>query len=81
LGFYLDRPADLPIDYDDILRAIGNRKTLLVTPRHDRYADAFALRRMLRNFPDIDVRSPEDFNRFSPDTRKIVFDWLDEQKL
>jgi dienelactone hydrolase len=81
LGFYLDRPADLPIDYDDILRAVGKRKILLVTPRHDRYADASALQRMLRRFPDIDVQSPEDFNRFSLHTQKTVFDWLDEQKL
>ena len=80
-GFYVDRPASLPMDYDDLLRGIGKRKALLVTPRHDRYADASALQRMLRNFPEMDVRSPEDFNRFSPDTQKIVFDWLYGQRV
>jgi hypothetical protein len=80
-GFYADRPESLPIDYDDILKAIGKRKTLLVAPAHDRYADSAALQSMLRHFPDVDVRSPEDFNRFSPDTQRLVFDWLDGKNI
>jgi hypothetical protein len=36
---------------------------------------------MLRHFPDVDVRSPEDFNRFSPDTQRLVFDWLDGKNI
>jgi dienelactone hydrolase len=80
-GFYADRPESLPIDYDDILKAIGKRKALLVTPAHDRYADSAALQSMLRHFPDVDVRSPEDFNRFSPDTQRLVFDWLDGKNI
>jgi pimeloyl-ACP methyl ester carboxylesterase len=75
-GYYLDESANLPVDYDDVLRAIGKRKMLLVTPTHDRYADASALGRLLREFPDVEVRRPEDFNRFSPETQKLVFDWL-----
>ena len=80
LGFYAGDPSALPVDYDDILQAIGNRKTLVVTPRHDRYSDGAALRSLLRHFPTIDIETPEDFNRFPLQTQKIVFDWLDRQK-
>jgi pimeloyl-ACP methyl ester carboxylesterase len=79
LGFYAGNPAALPIDYEDVLRAIGKRKTLLVTPLYDRYVDNLALQRMLQDFPDVDVQRPKDFNRFSPGTQKLVFDWLDRR--
>jgi dienelactone hydrolase len=78
-GFYAGNPAALPVDYDDVLRAIGKRKTLLVTPLYDRYVDHLALQRMLQDFPDIEVQRPKDFNRLSPRTQKLVFDWLDRR--
>ena len=80
LGFYAENPATLPVDYDDVLRSIGKRKMLLVTPMYDRYADDSALQRMLKNFPDINVERPKDFNRFSPRTQNLIFDWLDGQR-
>lgn len=78
-GFYAKNPAALPVDYDDVLRAIGKRKTLLVTPTHDRYADNSALQTMLQDFSEIDVQRPKDFNRFPSSTQKLVFDWLDRE--
>jgi pimeloyl-ACP methyl ester carboxylesterase len=79
LGFYAEDRSSLPVDYDDVLRAIGNRKVLLVTPTHDRYADRVALQKLLQQFPGIDVLAPEDFNRFSQSTQKLVFGWLQRQ--
>src|SRR5579884_3144928 len=78
-GFYAQNREALPVDYDDVLRAIGKRNILLVTPTHDRYADNSALQTMLQNFPEIDVQRPNDFNRFPRGTQKLVFDWLDRQ--
>jgi dienelactone hydrolase len=80
LSFYAEDPSSLPIDYDDVLQAIGNRKTLIVAPTHDRYADRAALQQLLKPFPNVDLQTPEDFNRFPPATQKLVFDWLDRQR-
>ncbi len=80
LGFYAGNPKDLPVDYDDVLQAMGQRKVLAVTPRYDRFADFDALRGMLRQFPHVDVQAPEDFNRFPKSTQALVFDWLDHQR-
>ena len=79
-GFYAESPATLPVDYDDVLRSIGKRKMLLVTPMYDRNADDLALQSMLKDFPDIQVERPKDFNRFSRGTQNLIFDWLDRQR-
>ncbi|HSU30839.1 MAG TPA: alpha/beta fold hydrolase [Bryobacteraceae bacterium] len=80
LGFYAENPSTLPFDYDDVLQAIGNRKTLVVAPTHDRYADRAALQQLLQPFKNIEVQTPEDFNRFPARTQQLVFDWLDRQR-
>lgn len=80
LGFYADTPSKLPFDYDDVLRALGNRPSLLVAPTYDRYTDLPALRKLIQPLPHVELQSPEDFNRFSPGTQKLAFDWLDRQR-
>lgn len=80
LGFYAESPADLPLDYDDVIRAIGGRPVLLVAPTHDRHADLGALRNLVRPFTGVDLKTPADFNRFTRDMQTQVFDWLDQHK-
>ncbi len=80
LGFYADRPADLPVDYDDIFQKIQDRKVLLIAPTHDRYADSEALKSMVQRFKNVEMLTPADFNRFPQPTQKLVFDWLDRQR-
>ena len=77
LGFYADTPAEVPVDYDDVFRAIGNRRTLVVAPTHDRHTDLAALRQLAGPFGQVDLKTPEEFNRFTPAVQKLVFDWLD----
>jgi dienelactone hydrolase len=77
LGFYADAAATLPLDYDDVFRAIGPRRTLLVAPTHDWRTDLGALRQLVRPFAQVDLQTPEDFNRFTPAIERQVFDWLD----
>ncbi|WP_414663353.1 alpha/beta hydrolase family protein [Horticoccus sp. 23ND18S-11] len=76
-GFYADTPAELPLDYDDVLRAIGPRRTLVVAPTHDRHADLAALQRLVQPFKQVELATPEEFNRFTPEIQRLVFDWLD----
>jgi len=79
LGFYADTPAEVPVDYDDVFRAIGNRRTLVVAPTHDRHTDLAALRQLAGPFGQVDLKTPEEFNRFTPAVQKLVFDWLDSK--
>lgn len=80
LGFFAENPAALPFDYDDVLQAIGNRKVLVVSPTHDRYADDVELQKMLGRFSNVEIQRPDDFNRFPHRTQTAVFDWLDRQR-
>ena len=77
LGFYADNPGQLPFDYDDVLRAIGDRRLLVVAPTHDRHTDLDALKPLLAGFPSVDLQTPRDFTRFMPATQQAVADWLD----
>jgi dienelactone hydrolase len=80
LGFYADAPSELPLDYDDVFRGIGNRATLVVAPTHDRHTDLAALQQLIRPFAQVELKTPEDFNRFTVATQRLVFDWLDAKR-
>jgi pimeloyl-ACP methyl ester carboxylesterase len=80
LGFYADQPSALPVDYDDVFAAIGSRRVLLIAPTHDRFADLPALRSLARQCPNVEMLSPDDFNRFPQPTQAMAFDWLDRQR-
>lgn len=77
LGFYVNEPDTLPVDYDDVLRQITNRSVLLIAPEHDRYADLAALRKMTAPFKNVELLTPDDFNRLSRPTQTLAFNWLD----
>jgi dienelactone hydrolase len=78
LGYYVDRPETLPVDYDDVFQRIQNQRVLLIAPRHDRYADVEALKDMVRPFKNIEMQIPGDFNRLSYPIQKLAFDWIDK---
>lgn len=80
LGYYADRPSSVPIDHDDVLRRVGDRRVLLIAPTHDRYADLAALKELVKPFSNVELQTPEGFNRFPPDIQKLAFDWLDRQR-
>jgi dienelactone hydrolase len=77
LGFYVGREAELPVDYPDVLRAIAPRPVLVVAPAADRYATLDDVREAVRGQSHVKLETPEDFNRFSEATQKIVFGWLE----
>lgn len=80
LGFYADSPTSLPLDYDDVIRAVGSRPILIVAPTHDRHADLGEIKKLVRPFSNLDLKTPADFNRFTKETQTLVFDWLDQHK-
>jgi dienelactone hydrolase len=80
LGFYAESPAALPLDYDDVIRAVGPRPILMVAPTHDRHTDLGELKKLARPFANVDLKTPADFNRFTKESQALVFDWLDQHK-
>jgi dienelactone hydrolase len=80
LGFYAEQPSTVPVDYDDVFRAIGRRRVLLIEPTHDRFTDLPALRTLVLPFANVDIMLPEDFSRFPQATQRLAFDWLDRQR-
>ena len=81
LGFYADNPASLPFDYDEVFRRIGSRNTLLVAPTHDWCTDLPALQKLAQPFSNVEIKSPDDFNRFPATTQALAFDWLDKRRV
>ena len=77
LGFYVAKPAELPVDYDDVIAATGSRPVLVVAPEFDRFASLDDIRKLASSHKNVRLESPRDFARFSAQTRTLVFDWLD----
>ena len=82
LGLYVGDEASVPVDYDELLRAIAPRPTLLYTPKRDRdatFADvalcvdevrpAWGAAGALRN------PRPDDYSRLSPEAAAAVVEW------
>jgi dienelactone hydrolase len=75
LGPYLGREKDLPVDDDELLKAIAPRPVLIIAPQLDRYIPVDRVRAKAVG-PNVQLETPLDFQRFPPATRKLVLDWL-----
>lgn len=84
LGLYAGRESELPLDYEDILRRLGRKPCLLVTPKRDRFADQAAVAETMRELSGesdtIDWRAPDDTNRFQADQHEMFLDWIKSQQ-
>jgi pimeloyl-ACP methyl ester carboxylesterase len=82
LGLFAKQPAETPYDLGDLLRLIGSRRTLLVSPKRDRFADAAAIRRVVAALreahaaPGLTWQQPEDTNRFQRGQHQEFLAWL-----
>lgn len=87
-GFFLGQEERLPIDFDEILALAAPKRVLLVAPSLDRYAPIERVRigveharkiyRLLGRQDALELRSPEDFNRFPIALQEEVIAWLAE---
>ena len=76
----------MPFDYDEVLALAAPTPVLVVAPALDRYArvadvrreveTARAVYRLLGRDSALELRTPEDFNRFPVRLQETVFDWL-----
>lgn len=86
LGFFVDREARVPFDYDEIVALAAPRPVLVVAPTLDRYAriadvrrgsDASrAVYRLLGQENRLQLDTPTDFNRFPRRLQERVSGWL-----
>ncbi len=85
LGFFAGHENRIPYDYQDILGLIAPRPLLIIAPMLDKTANLKAVKASVAEAVEIykimgapkhiSISSPDDFNRFSNETQKIIYDW------
>jgi len=87
LGLCHGREADLPYDFDDLLRLVAPRPCLVVAPQHDRDADPDDVTRLIdsvrsawndRGAPArLTYQTPDDYSRFQADQHEVFWNWFE----
>ena len=77
LGFFVGKESSVPVDYDEIIRAIAPRPVYLRAPTLDRYANVAHVRNAVAGIPTVQLDTPADFNRFKLDAQKAAFGALE----
>ena len=83
LGWYAGREADIPFDYQDVIGQVLAKPCLIVTPKHDRFADHPAVANTMNAVrlakPEqakaLTWLSPDGPNRFQADQHQQFINW------
>lgn len=89
LGFFVGYEERIPVDYHEILSSIAPRPVLVIAPEYNKDAhlqdielsvkqagEIYSIYRLPGN---IEIFSPDDYNRFSSGMRDKMFGWLQER--
>ena len=89
LGFFVGNEARIPYDFHEILACIAPRPVLVIAPVMDKDAILEDVRNCvmqarniysLYGIPDnIQLFSPDDYNRFSDEMREKTYEWLQDR--
>jgi hypothetical protein len=89
LGFFINNEARIPYDFHEIMACIAPRPMLIIAPLMDKdavYADvrecveqAGTIYGLSGERDRIELFSPDDYNRFSPEMREKTCRWLLER--
>jgi hypothetical protein len=89
LGFFVDNEARIPYDFHEVLECIAPRPILVIAPVMDNdaihkdieYCSEQA--RKIYSFygvhDNIQIFSPDDYNRVSPEMRERTYEWLQDR--
>lgn len=79
LGLFAGREAEIPYDYDDLLRRIAPRRCLIVAPQHDRDADAREVTACVESvrWGKLQFEMPDDYNRFQSPQQELFWKWFE----
>jgi len=86
LGLFNGRESELPCDFEDVIGLIAPRPCLIVSPLHDRDADADDVGACVERARPawrsasagraLTHLAPDDYSRFQPDQYRVFLDWL-----
>ena len=89
LGFFVGNESRIPYDYHEVLACIAPRPVLIIAPVMDKDAhlqDVQECVEQARKIYDlyaasdkIQIFSPDDYNRLSPEMREKTYEWLQER--
>jgi pimeloyl-ACP methyl ester carboxylesterase len=91
LGFFIENEDRIPYDFHEVLAAIAPRPLLIVAPTWDQYAyhpdiqqgidEVKKVFQLYGKENQVELFSPEDYNRFSDEMQDKVISWMmDQQK-
>ena len=84
LGFFVGQESRIPYDFHEILALIAPRPLLVVAPTWDQFASVEDIRQSIEEVSqvyrlygssNIQLHTPEDYNRFSSEMKESVFEW------
>jgi pimeloyl-ACP methyl ester carboxylesterase len=84
LGFFIGHEDRVPFDYDEVLAMVAPKPALVVAPTKDWYAPIAGVQREVQAAAplyrllgrELEVWTPDDFNRFPVRLQEQVYDWL-----
>jgi cephalosporin-C deacetylase-like acetyl esterase len=89
LGFFVGNESRLPYDFHEILACIAPRPVLVIAPEMDKDAHLQDIQNCVKQAekiyglygsPDnIQIFSPDDYNRYSPEMRDKTCEWLENR--
>jgi pimeloyl-ACP methyl ester carboxylesterase len=87
LGFFVGNESRIPYDFDEILASVAPRPVLVIAPEWDKDANISDVRTAVEAAGNIyglyeaseklQIFSPDDHNRFSPEMREKTYQWLE----
>lgn len=90
LGFFFENEARIPYDFHELIACIAPRPLLVIAPQMDKDAIlqdvTYCVEQSkkiysLYNAPgEIQIFTPDDYNRFSPEMRDRTYKWLEQYK-
>ncbi len=86
LGFFVGNELSIPVDFNEIIASIAPRPVLLIAPEFDKDThlhdiksavhEAEQIYKLFEKQENIQLQVPWDINRFSPEMRKTMVEWL-----
>ncbi|CAK7060022.1 alpha/beta fold hydrolase [Proteiniphilum sp. UBA5480] len=86
LGFFVGHESEIPVDFDQIIGCIAPRPVLLIAPERDKDAHLDDIKKcvgqvgqiygLYSSKDNIQLYTPNDYNRFSTVMRQKMFYWL-----
>ncbi len=86
LGFFAGNESRIPVDFNEIIASIAPRPVLLIAPEFDKDAHLLDIKTTIKEAEqvytlfekpgNIQLQVPWDINRFSPEMRETLYEWL-----